>query len=78
MSVSDLDTAVGTAVQLAYEYEDVGCEHMSDMFNTFQECGEPEPCDFGTFEDMVAQALKCRKDGLDFEAAEKKLSDYWR
>jgi len=69
----DPEVAVGAACQLAYEYEDVGYEHISDMYNTYRECGERPPCTADQFEDLTFAALKLRREGKEYEEAEKEL-----
>jgi hypothetical protein len=60
----------GVACQIAYEYENVGNEHISDMYDTYE--GEA-PFSFDVLEDATYEALKLRKEGLSYDDALKKL-----
>jgi hypothetical protein len=48
---------VETAVQLAYEYENWGCEHVSDMFDVCRQDGPPG----FTEDDLYEAAMKAKK-----------------
>lgn len=69
----NVEDAVGAACQLAYEYDNVGIEHVSDMYRTYRDCGKRPPCSGGEFEDLVFAALKLRREGKEYEEAEKAL-----
>ena len=36
--------AIDLACQIVYEYEDWSDEHVSDMMQTYIDCGDPAPC----------------------------------
>ncbi len=38
------EQAVGLSLQIVYEYENWGDEHVSDMIQTYKDCGDPAPC----------------------------------
>jgi len=68
-----MEDIAGAAAQLVFEYEGWGCEHVSDMFRTYEECGETAPCDFDSFGEACALMQKYKDEGLDYFTAQKKL-----
>ena len=65
--------AVGLALQIVYEYEDWTEEHVSDMFNTYAECGDTPPCTGDDLEDLCYEADALKKKGLTYNEAEKTM-----
>jgi len=65
----DAEKAVGVAVQIAYEYKNWGDEHVSDMYRTFADCGEPAPCSSDTLYDLTWQAAELEKKGVNYQEA---------
>lgn len=65
--------AIGLALQIVFEYENWGDEHVSDMLSTYTETGERPPCTGDELYDLCQMAEKEKKKGLDIESVEKVL-----
>ena len=63
--------AVGLACQLAYEYENVGWEHIDDMMATYED--ERPPCSGNDLYDLTMEAVKLKDDGKTYQQASKVL-----
>jgi len=68
----DKAASVGLACQIAYEYENWGWEHISDMLATYERPEKP-PCDGDTLYFLCTKAAQHKKDGLSFDDAEKEM-----
>lgn len=73
MKLRNPEKAVGVACQIAFEYDNVGWEHVSDMYATYRECGERPPCSADDLGDLTFEAVRLRQDGKSYEEAEKEL-----
>jgi hypothetical protein len=60
---------VGTALQIVFEYNNFGQEHISDMFDTFH---RPK-FSYDDLEDMTYAAKRWMEKGLEWEEVEDKL-----
>ena len=69
----DKKAAISVACQLAFDYEDCGQEHISDMYNTYRECGDTPPCSYDDLEDLTYEALALKKENKTWDEAEKIL-----
>ena len=63
--------AVGVALQVAYEYPEWGCEHVSEMLDTYESSGDVPPCDYDELMNLTMEAAKHKKQGRTFNEAEK-------
>jgi len=71
VSVISFDRAVAeAAVQLVFEYEGWGSEHVEEFFN----CGDM-PCAADEFEDACHAAERFKSQGLGYDAVVAKLSE---
>ena len=59
--------SIGLACQLAFEYENPGWEHISDMIATYEESGEKPPCNGDTLNDLMLKAVAMKKEGKTFD-----------
>ncbi len=66
--------AIGLALQLAYEYENCGEEHVAAMIDTYTDSGEDPPCSYDELYGLMLKALKLRKEGKPYAQAEKELN----
>ena len=71
--VYNFKTTAGVATQLVFEYPGWGAEHVSDMYSTYEECGDEPPCEFYTFEDACAYAQKYKDQGLNYSEVQEKI-----
>lgn len=62
--------AVLLALQIAFEYENWGPEHVSDMIDTYDATGEKAPCSYDELMDLTLIASKAKREGRSFEEAE--------
>ncbi len=69
----DKAETIGLACQLAFDYENPGWEHVSDMLATYDETGEVAPCDGDDLHDMMLMAVSLKKEGLSYDEVEDKL-----
>jgi len=66
--------AVGTAIQIVFEYPNWGCEHVADMYDCFdQTIDDPAPCDLNTLADLCEDVQKLKNEGFELEAIETEL-----
>jgi len=63
--------AVLLALQIAYEYDDWGQAHVSEMLDTYDDSGEVPPCSYDELMDLTMIAAKHRREGRSFDEAEK-------
>ena len=63
--------AVGLACQLAFEYENPGWEHISDMMATYED--EQPPCDGDTLNVLMNEAIRHKNDGKTYDETSKIL-----
>ena len=63
--------AVGVALQIAFEYDGWGSEHVSAMMDTYESSGDVPPCDYDELMDLTMEAAKHKKQGRTFNEAEK-------
>lgn len=69
----NLETACGVAAQIVFEYPGWGDEHVSDMYNTYRDCGEKPPCSGDELMDLTVAAERLKKSGLTYSETEKEL-----
>ena len=65
------EDAISLALQLAYEYENPGWEHIEDMLACYED--EDPPCDGDDLNDLMTQGLKLKAEGKTFQEAHKEL-----
>ena len=70
----DKAASVGLACQIAYEYENWGWEHISDMLATYERPEKP-PCDGDTLYFLCNIATKHKKGGTDYHVAVKDMME---
>ena len=63
------EDAIGLACQLAYEYENPGWEHISDMMATYED--EKPPCNGDELYDLTMKAIQLKKEGKSYSEAAK-------
>jgi hypothetical protein len=66
---------IGTALQLAYEYDEPGWEHISAMLD-LDEDDTSERLDGDDVNDMLQKALKLKGEGVSYQDAEKELARF--
>jgi len=69
----DKKAAIGLACQLAFEYDPCGDEEISDMYQTYRDCGDKPPCSADELQDLTYEALALKRENKGPEAAEKLL-----
>lgn len=68
-----MKTAIGVALQIAYEYPKWGSEHVSDMLATYDSTGERAPCDYDELMELTSAADALRRHGKTFSEAQAEL-----
>ena len=63
--------AIGLALQIVYEYDNWGSEHISDMMATYEDT--KPPCNGNELYDLCNIADTHKKAGLSFKDAEKQM-----
>lgn len=66
-------TAIGVALQLAYEYPEWGPEHVSDMLATYDATGEEAPCDYDELSELANAATALKRQGKSFSDAQAEM-----
>jgi len=64
--------AIGLALQIVYEYENWGWEHISDMLATYEDT--KPPCDGDELHDLCVIADRHKKAGLSYDDALKEMT----
>lgn len=57
------------AAQIVFEYENFGQEHISEMYQTYEESGDKPPCTFHELEDACYVIKRLKNEGLNFQDA---------
>ena len=69
----DMETLIGTALQVAYEYPDWGETHVQDMYDTFKQTGTKVKFSADDLYDATVEADKLKKAGKQWRDAEKAM-----
>ena len=67
--------SVGLALQIAYEYDGCGGEHIEDMLATYNSSGDTPPCSYGELLMLTEEASKHKTSNMSFDDAEKLMLD---
>lgn len=59
--IRSVEDTVNLALQIVYDYDDWGDEHVSEMIATYED-GDPPPCDGDTLMTVCTKAAKLRKE----------------
>jgi len=70
-----LDDIVGTAVQLAYEYEGWGCEHVYDMYEAVKTMRKKVGYTVEDLHDVAHLAQKKKDSGMKYSEAVTEITE---